>query len=176
VTRYVALLRGVNVGGSNKVAMSDLRQVLGSLGHTDVTTYLQSGNAVFTSPRDDPAALAGEIERQIANDLGVRATVLIRSRDELAAVVDGNPFATTDPRRLHVAFLAAAPDDGWLSAIDPSQYEPDEFRLGDRVLYLWYPNGLSGSRLTDRFWRSLKVPATDRNWRTVTKLLSLAEG
>jgi uncharacterized protein (DUF1697 family) len=176
VTRYVALLRGVNVGGHNRVAMSDLRELLGSLGHSDITTYLQSGNAVFTSPRDDPAGLASEMERQIARDLGLRATVLVWSRDELAAVVDGNPFATTDPKRLHVAFLAAAPDDGWLSAIDPRQYEPDEFKLGDRVLYLWYPNGLSGSRLTDQFWRGLKVPATDRNWRTVTKLFSLADG
>lgn len=102
--RYVALLRGINVGRNKRVAMSALRELLGALGHTDVTTYLQSGNALFTSPRDDPAGLAREIERRVARDLGLEVAVMVRTGEELARVVAGNPFpsATVDPARLQL--------------------------------------------------------------------------
>ncbi len=176
--RYLALLRGINVGRHKRVAMPALRELLGSLGHTDVATYLQSGNALFTSPRDDPAGLAREIERRIARDLGLEVAVMLRTGEELARVVAGNPFpsATLDPARLHVSFLSGTPELERLAAIDRRQYEPDRFEVGDRVIYLWYPNGLQETKLTDGFWRSLDlgVQATARNWNTVTKLLSLA--
>ena len=180
MTRYVVLLRGINVGGRKRVAMSDLRELLGSLGYSDVATYLQSGNAVFTSPRDDPAGLAREIERRLARDLGMEVPVVIRTREELAKVVEGNPFpeAASDPIRLHVSFLSGEPDRKRLAGVDPRTYEPERFELGDRVIYLWYPNGLGKAKLNDAFWRRLDlgVHATDRNWNTVTKLLSLAGG
>jgi uncharacterized protein (DUF1697 family) len=177
--RYIALLRGINVGGNKKLSMADLRELLSSLGHADVATYIQSGNALFTSPRDDPAELEQEIESRIARELGLSIRVLIRTRDELAAVVDANPFqsAATSPTTLHASFLSAPLDEGRLSEIDARQFEPDEFRVGNRVIYLFFPNGVAGSRLTYDFWeRRFGVAATTRNWNTVTKLLSMADG
>jgi len=179
--RYVALLRGVNLGPRSphrRVAMADLRELLATLGHADVATYLQSGNAVFTSPRKDPDELGREVERGIARDLGVDVRVVIRTADELAKVVDGNPFpeATKDPARLHVGFLTGKPDLTKLERVDASAYEPDRFAVGDGVMYLWYPNGTQKTKLNDAFWRQvdLGVQTTLRNWNTVTKLLALA--
>jgi len=177
--RYAALLRGINVGGNKKLPMADLRTLLSSLGHTDVTTYLQSGNALFTSPWDDPAALAQEIEQQIARDLGLAVRVLIRTPDELAEVIASNPFpdATATPTKLHVSFLSASPHAERLAAIDARQFEPDQFRVGDRAIYLWLPNGAAETKFTNDFWeRRLGLTATTRNWNTVTKLLGLISG
>ncbi|MDQ2742573.1 MAG: DUF1697 domain-containing protein [Chloroflexota bacterium] len=175
--RYVALLRAINVGGHSKLAMMDLRALLCSLGCSDVTTYLQSGNALFTSPRDDPEELAREIEEHLALDLGLGVTVLIRTGDEVAAVVAANPFpsATASPTLLHISFLSAQPDAERLSEIDARQFAPEEFRVGDRVIYLWYPNGAQRTKLSNVFFeRRLGLTATARNWNTVTKLAVLA--
>jgi uncharacterized protein (DUF1697 family) len=172
--RYVALLRGINVGGRKKVAMADLREALGALGHDDVETYLQSGNAVFTSTDTDPRALAGEIEQELMSRLGMDVKVLVRTAGELAQVVDGNPFpdGTAEPKKLHVAFLSAAPGDERVAGFDPAPYAPDELRLGDRAVYLWYPNGYGRTRLTnDVLERKLGVTASTRNWNTVVNLL-----
>src|SRR4051794_16056261 len=127
--RYVALLRGINVGGNKKISMADLRALLSSLGHTDVTTYLQSGNALFNGPRDDSDVLRQEIERRIASDLGLNVKVLVRTPEELERVVAGNPFpeAAISPTKLHVCFLSSQPDQARLAAVDPRQFEPDEF-------------------------------------------------
>jgi uncharacterized protein (DUF1697 family) len=179
VERYVALLRGINIGSRKRVAMADLRALLGDLGHTDVATYVQSGNAVFTGKQGDPAKLARQIERRIVRDLGVEAPVVVRTRDELAAVVDANPFPerTAEPKKLNVSFLSGEPDLKRLDEVGPEEYEPDEFALGDRVIYLWLPNGFQGAKLHDAFWQRAKlgVHATARNWNTVTKLLDLAD-
>jgi uncharacterized protein (DUF1697 family) len=157
--------------------MQDLRELLSSLGHTDVVTYLQSGNAVFTSPRHDGARLAAEIEEQMAIRLNLDVTVLVRSRDNLARVVAANPLpeATTEPARLHVAFLASGPKPEVFSAITRSQFPDEVLRGGDCVVYIWYRNGVGRSKLTtDVLERRLGVRTTLRNWNTVTKLLSLA--
>jgi uncharacterized protein (DUF1697 family) len=175
--RYIALLRGVNVGGNKKIAMADLRQLLSSLGYGDVATYINSGNAVFTSPRDDPAELAREIESGIARDLGLEVAVLVRTRDELEAVVQGNPFQVdaTGPARFHATFLSVQPDGERLAEIDPRLFAPDEFAVGDRVIYLKLLDGVSRSQLTFDFWeRRFGLRATTRNWNTVTKLRILA--
>ncbi len=177
--RYIALLRGVNLGRHMKLSMPDLRELLRALGYIDVSTYVQSGNALFTSPRDDPAELAREIEHRLARDLGLDVKVLIRTRDELVSVVDGNQFenATESPTLHHVCFLSGPPDRERLSEIDPRQFEPDEFQVGDRVIYLRYPNGFHRTKLTNDFWeRRLGLISTMRNWNTVTKLLNLANG
>jgi uncharacterized protein (DUF1697 family) len=176
--RYAALIRGINVGGNKKLAMADLRELMSSLGYTDVTTYIQSGNVVFTSARDDPAKLEREIEHRMAQDNGLEVSVLIRSQEELAAVIDGNPFrdATARPTEVHVFFLSAPPDEQRLREIDPRQFEPDEYRLGDRVLYLRCPNGVGRSKLANFPWeRRLGLRATSRNWNTVAKLLSMLD-
>jgi uncharacterized protein (DUF1697 family) len=176
VTRYVALLRGINVGGNKRVAMADLRATLESLGYDDVSTILQSGNAVFTTPRSDPDTLGRAIERVIETRLGMDVKVLVRTGPELARIVSANPLpeAAAEPAKLHVAFLSAAPDAGWFESIDTSRYERDAFRLGERELYVWYRDGAGRSKLTnDMLERRLGVTATSRNWNTVTKLAEL---
>ncbi len=174
MARYVALLRGINVGGRKKVAMGELRDALGSLGYGDVETYLQSGNAVFTATNNDPAGLAGAIEKELERRLAMDVKVLVRTRDELASVVEANPFpeATSEPSKLHVAFLSATPDAHRAATIDAARFEPDQFRVGERAVYLWYPSGAGRSRLTnDLLERKLGVTATSRNWNTVLALL-----
>lgn len=173
----MALLRGINVGGSNKISMADLRALLTSLGHEDVTTYLQSGNAIFTSAGEEPEALAAEIEHSIARDLGPRIRVLIRTPEELGAVIAANPFPQVEasPTRLHVAFLSGPVEAERLAEIDARRFEPDQLRLGDRAIYLHYPNGAGRTKLTlDVCERRLGVTGTARNWNTVTKLFALA--
>lgn len=177
MTSYIALLRGINVGGHKKVRMGELRDLLAGLGHADVTTYLQSGNACFRSDRQDPEDLAGEIEQRIAGDLGLDVKVLVRTRDELAAVVANNPLpgAESDPKKLHVVFLSHSPLPERVATIDAARFAPDEYRVGGREIYVWYPDGAGRSKLTNDVWeRRLGVHATARNWSTVTKLLDLA--
>jgi uncharacterized protein (DUF1697 family) len=176
--RYVGLIRGINVGGKNKVSMADLRASMVSLGYTDVATYIQSGNVVFTSPRGDGTVVARAIERKIEEDTGLNVSVVVLSRDQLAAVIEQNPFpdAAERPTELHVNFLSAPPDEEAFNAIDPHQFAPDEYRLGKRVMYLRCPNGVGRSKLASYPWeRRLGVRATSRNWNTVTKLLSMLD-
>lgn len=176
--RYVALLRGINVGGHSRLTMPDLRALLSSLGFSAVATYIQSGNALFAASLRDPAVLAGQIEEGIAADLGMTVRVLVRSQDELAAVVAGNPFGgeTIKRSQLHAAFLSGPVDPGRLAAVDSAQFAPDAFHPGDRVLYLHYPNGAYRSKLTNVFWeRRLGLDATLRNWNTVTTLLEMLD-
>jgi uncharacterized protein (DUF1697 family) len=176
MTRQVALLRGINVGGHNRVAMAQLRELIESLGNGDVRTHLQSGNVVFTGAAT-PDRAAADIEALIAERLGLRLRVLVRTRDELAAVVDGNPLAATagDPARLIVLFLSAPPDPALLQAIDPAPYEPERLAACGREIHVWCANGVQGSRLLQVLSeRRLGVTVTARNWRTVTRLLALA--
>lgn len=176
MTRYVALLRGVNLGKRRKLPMGELREILCSLGYGEVSTYLQSGNALFTSPREDQAAMEKEIERAIERAFGLDVPTLLRTGDELSTVIAGNPFphALAQPAQFHVSFLSSQPDAEALALLDPEQFAPDEFHLGPRAIYLWYPNGLQASKLTNTFWeRRLGVIATSRNWNTVTQLRKL---
>jgi uncharacterized protein (DUF1697 family) len=175
--KYVALLRGVNVGGRGKLPMGDLRKVLQNLGHTDVSTYLQSGNALFTSPRDDPAELEHEIGEALAHNLGLTTQVMIRTGPDLTTLIDNNPFpdAVAKPTTLFVNFLSRPVDPERVEAIDARPFEPDQFRPGDRAVYLWCPEGAARTKLSNTFWeRRLGVGATARNWNTVAKLRDLA--
>jgi uncharacterized protein (DUF1697 family) len=177
VTTWIALLRGVNVGGGGKLPMGDLRAALAGLGLEDVVTYIQSGNAVFRSAATDPAELAGGIEERIAAEVGLEVTVVVRSATELARIAGSNPFpgAAGDPAKHHVAFLDRVPEAGAVAALDPDRSPPDEFRVLGAEIYLRYPNGSGRSKLTGAwFERQLGVRATARNWSTVTKLLELA--
>ena len=180
MTTYVALLRGINVGGRARLAMADLRGLLADLGHGDPRTYLQSGNAVFTSDRTDVEALADELATRIAADLGVSPAVLLRTAAELADVVAANPYpeaAAADPTTVHAAFLSSEPPDPSGFSFPAQDYAPEEAALGDRVLYLHLPGGLGRSRLAaDLAKRPGGVDVTVRNWRTVTKVAELAGG
>ena len=177
MTTYVAMIRGINLGGRKRVAMGDLEALFTALGHADVTTYIQSGNVVFDSPATDGSELAAAIEERIARDLGHQVTAVIRTRDEMAEVVAGNPFTArgADPAALHVTFLAAEPDREAVGRLEVPDRGDDEFEVAGREVYLYCPQGYGRTKLDNAFWeRRLKVPATTRNWRTVDKLVELA--
>ena len=177
--RYVALLRGVNVGGNKLVPMADLRALLEKLGCTDVATLVQSGNVVFTSKLKSAAAVIKLLEPAIAKHFGFDVPVLVRTRDELAAVIANNPLpdAVEDPSRFLIAFLSEPPDPGKLASISPTPYLPDEFRVVGREIYARFAVGINDSKLAKVLLAPsrLGVTPTTRNWKTVTKLLVLAD-
>ena len=174
---HVALLRGINVGGHQRIAMADLRTLLEGLGHAEVSTFLQSGNALFSSRRKDDVRLAAEIEQAIARRLKLTVRCLVRRREELQRVVDRNPLPSRagDPARLLVTFLSDKPDRALLRAIEPRAFLPEEFGAGERELYVWSPGGVRDSKLTHAFFEKKLggLVATSRNWNTVTRLLAL---
>ncbi len=172
---FVALLRAINVAGKNKISMAELRGLFEALGYGDVRTYVQSGNVVFTSSDEDVAAVARRIEDGITNHLGLRVTVLVRTPDDLAAIVRDNPFSSADLSRVHVTFLASEPAPERLEEMSAHAIGPDEFRFRHREIYLHTPDGYGRSKLNNAaLERWLGVPATTRNWRTVTKLVELS--
>ncbi|WP_438488567.1 DUF1697 domain-containing protein [Streptomyces sp. S186] len=179
MSRQIALLRGINVGGHNRFPKAHQLELARSLGLSEVSVLLQTGNIVFADPGVPPQETARRFEERIAAELGLTVPVLVRTRDELAATVAGNPFpaAVPEPRTLHVTFLSEAPaDTAGLDALDEAAYAPDRFRLLGRELYLWCPQGVGRSSLADAVGRArLGVTATARNWNTVTKLLALAD-
>jgi uncharacterized protein (DUF1697 family) len=177
VTTFVALLRAVNVGGNNKIAMPALRVTLESLGYSDVTTYIQSGNIVFDSTQRKSAALVPQIEAAISRDFGLAIDVVVRSARELTTAIESNPYVgrITNPLALHVVFLNEAPDRARVNTLDPTRFRPDEFTFGTRELYLHCPDGVGRSKLPSALLTKLAPePATMRNWNTVTKLAALA--
>ncbi|MGW6783865.1 DUF1697 domain-containing protein [Streptomyces sp. NPDC054987] len=176
--KYAALLRGINVGGSKKVPMAELRSLLGGLGHGDVQTYLQSGNAVFSSAQNDPAALARELETAIEAHFGFRVACLVVDGTYLRTVAEACPFpaAELEGKQLHATFFAEQPGPERFAALDAAAFLPEEYRLGDRVLYLYTPDGLGRSKLAEALARPAVVKGIDvttRNWNTVTKLVEL---
>jgi uncharacterized protein (DUF1697 family) len=175
-TRYVALLRGINLGARNKLAMGDLRALVEELGGEDVQTYVQSGNVVFGSN-----VAAAKLESGLADAIrrahGLDVPVLVRNSAELDAVVKRNPFARAraDQKALHVTFLAGKPKQALVDALDPAVSPPDELHVAGREVYLLCPNGYGRSKLSNAFFeKSLDAVATTRNWRTVTTLAELA--
>ncbi len=175
-TAMVALLRGINVGGHGKLPMADLREIVAGCGYTDVRTYIQSGNVVFASPRGDSAAVARTLRDAVAAGSDVTPEVVVRSRDELAGVIDRNPFLARgeDPGALHVVFLGGSGRVS-LGIDDPARYAPDEVIVDGHEVFLFMPNGLGRSKLAADVDRRLKPSGTTRNWRTVTKLAEMAD-
>ncbi len=188
---HVALLRGINVGGRNKVPMADLREVVTSLGHTGVTTYIQSGNVLFSTADADTGKLAAALESAIGERFGIWSSVVVLSRDELAEVLAGNPYPNEpNPRLVHVVFLNAEPPEDLLARIAAAESATaakggrDTVRVADRALFLHTPDGYGTSELAQAVFRIISAPgkqkklqlaATARNWATATKLLSLCE-
>jgi uncharacterized protein (DUF1697 family) len=177
VTARVALLRGVNVGGKNRLSMQELRAALAAAGFGHVSTVLQSGNVVFDHAGSEDDAV--EIVRTtIADAFALDVGVVVRSGAELAAVVAASPFLVgterRDPTTLHVAFLASAPAGAAVAALDPDRSPPDAFAVRGRDVYLSYPGGSGRSSLTlDYLERTLGVHGTARNWHTVQRLAEI---
>ncbi|MEU5400447.1 DUF1697 domain-containing protein [Streptomyces sp. NPDC005963] len=178
-TRYALLLRGINVGGSRKVPMAALKGVLTDLGHADVTTYLQSGNAAFSSASgDDEEALATAVEHAIEKHFGFAVDCLVRDHAYLTSVRDDCPFPAEalEPKQLHVTYFSERIAADRLAAVDQASFAPEEYRLGDRSLYLYAPDGLGRSKLAEALAKPRLLPgviATTRNWNTVRKLVEL---
>lgn len=193
-TAWAALLRGINVSGRNRVPMAELRSVLEELGHTGVRTYLQSGNAVFGADRgpgrtgETPEAaesaeaaeaeLAAELEVAIERHFGFKVACLVRGHDYLSAVERDCPFpsAELEGKQLHALYCSGPLVAERFAAIDRDAFRPEAFALGDRVVYLYTPDGLGRSRLGDVLSRPALfrgVTVTARNWNTVRKLVEM---
>jgi uncharacterized protein (DUF1697 family) len=188
---HVALLRGINVGGRNKVPMADLREVVTSLGHTGVSTYIQSGNVLFSTADTDTAKLVAALETAIAERFGIWVSVVVLSRDELAAALASNPYPDEpNPRLVHVVFLTAKPPKDLLDRIAAAESAAaakgsrDTVQAAGQALFLHTPDGFGTSELAQVLFRIIGAPAkqkkqtlaaTARNWATATKLLSLCE-
>jgi uncharacterized protein (DUF1697 family) len=170
--RFVALLRGVNVGASKRVAMAELRALLAELGHTDVQTLLNSGNAVFASPGRSTTTHATRIQTAIAENLGVVAPVIVKSATEIAAIESGNALATvaTEPSRLLVAFTRNATDLRELAALAQFLHPPERLHVGEHAAYLWCANGILQSKAGEALLGRHGRAATTRNWATLLKI------
>jgi uncharacterized protein (DUF1697 family) len=175
VQTYIALLRGINVGGRSSLPMKELATLLADLGCDNVRTYIQSGNVVFRNGEGDSAQLARAVRAEIGKRRGFAPEVLLLTSDDLEYAIARNPFreAEAEPTTLHVGFLAAAPTNPDLDGLEELKAESERFRLIDRVFYLHAPEGVGRSRLAARAERLLGVPLTDRNWRTVSKIRAM---
>jgi uncharacterized protein (DUF1697 family) len=179
-TKYIAILRGINVGGKRKILMTDLKKLFVETGFTDIVTYIQSGNVIFNAEAEtDTAGLGDKIERNIRNRFGFEVPVIVRTLKELADAISGNPFIDTyepDIERLHLTFLKLVPQAAKLKQIDSYDFSPDKFDIQDKNVFVYCLAKYSDSKLTNNFFESrLKVPATTRNWKTVLKLSELAK-
>ncbi|WP_020133671.1 DUF1697 domain-containing protein [Streptomyces sp. 351MFTsu5.1] len=177
-TTYAALLRGINVGGSRKVPMADLRTLMEGLGHSGVRSYLQSGQAVFTADHGDEESLAAELTGAIEKRFGFAVDVIVRDHAYLKGIADNCPFpaAELEGKQLHVTYFSGPVDADRFAEIDQAAYLPEEFRLGDRALYLYVPDGLGRSKLAEHLSKprlNKGVIATSRNWNTVVKLVEM---
>jgi uncharacterized protein (DUF1697 family) len=175
--RQIALLRGINLGARNRISMPELRDALEAAGFRDVRTYLQSGNVVLTT-KAAPDRVARRCERQIAERFGLEIDVVVRTRDEVAEVVQRNPLANVarNPKRYQVSFLSAEPAREAVRKLEAAAAASERFVVIGREIYAWHPDTIARSKL----WallagRGLGVTATARNWATVTSLLALAD-
>jgi uncharacterized protein (DUF1697 family) len=183
---HVALLRGINLAGHNKVPMADLREVVAALGHADVATYIQSGNVVFSTDEADPAELANALEEAIAARFGLKIRVVVLSRDELAQVARDNPYPDEpNPRCVHAVFLSGAPGPEVAERVAAAQEavagrSRDTAQVVGRTIFLHTPDGYGRSDLAAALVKigqkkTDTVSGTARNWATVTKLLTLCD-
>ncbi|HTK23646.1 MAG TPA: DUF1697 domain-containing protein [Gaiella sp.] len=170
--RVAALLRGINIGPNKRISMSDLRSIVEGLGYTDVETYLQSGNVVFTPGKKGDHA--ERLSEAIEKETGHKVAVLVRTAKELAGVMAANPYPVTDPTKVVVAFLGEQVELGQLGLGDLGPYLPDELTLHGRQIYVSLPNGQGRSKLMEALVRRrMPTTITVRNWRTVEALATL---
>jgi uncharacterized protein (DUF1697 family) len=173
---YLALLRGINVGGKNKILMTDLSAIFVKTGCKNVRTFIQSGNVIFDASPKVSAQVSRLVAEQITKTFGYTTPVVMRSLVELEDAVSSNPFLKpgSDLELLHLVFLAALPEASKVAALDPQRSPGDEYIVRGREVYLRLPNGVADSKLTNAYFDSrLSTISTGRNWRTVTKLLEM---
>lgn len=175
--RQIALLRGINLAKQRRMSMADLRDVVTGLGYEDVRTHLQSGNVVLTA-KESPNTVARELERELERVLRMDVKVVVRTRDELARVIEADPFgdAVDKPSWYQVTFLSAKPSAKVVRDLENEDFSPEQVAVRGREIYAWHPAGMNKSRLAKVLsGKDLGVAATARNWNTVTKLLAIAD-
>ena len=175
----IALLRGINVGGKNRLPMKELAALFVDAGCEDVRTYIQSGNVVFRTGPEGGEDISSVINASILSSFGYRIPVVTRTARDFQEIVRANPFleAGAEADKLHVMFLAELPDSANVDALDPDRSPGDEFAVQGREIYLYCPNGVARTKLTNSYFDSrLSTTSTTRNWRTVQRLLELATG
>jgi uncharacterized protein (DUF1697 family) len=174
--RFVVLLRGINVGRAKQVAMADLKVLLEGLGYSDVRTHLRSGNAVLTGPDADPVEQEKRIEAAIDKQFGMDVRCVVLAEGDLRAIVEGHPFPdkATNGSRMVAHVLRTSPDQKLVAEHDAVALDPDNARLGERVIYQWCPDGVLAAPAVGGFAeKNWQVTVTARNWNTMTKLLDL---
>lgn len=175
---YIALFRGINVGGRHILPMKELITILEDLGCRNVKTYIQSGNAVFESKLNNTSQLSKKISAEINKRRGFPPHVLLLSLEEMEKAITNNPFpdGEKDPKTLHVGFLTSTPKTPDLKALEALKVDREQFKLMDNIFYLYAPEGIGRSKLAARSEKLLGVPLTDRNWGTVRKIMQIAQG
>lgn len=173
---YIALLRGINVGGNHSLPMKSLKSLLEDLGARDARTYIQSGNAAFEASASDAKSLAERLSSAIETAHGFRPRVWLLERSELARAAEENPFpeAVAEPKSLHLGFLLSEPKKPDIAGIEALQAQSERCRLIGKTFFLHAPDGIGRSKLAEKMERLLGEPMTARNWRTVEKILELA--
>ena len=177
--RYAALLRGVNLAGNKMVAMAELRAALTKLGFTDVSTLLQSGNAVFTAPKTTPATLEALIEKDFEKRFKMQVDIHVRDGAELASVIDANPMrkeAEAAPSAFLVTFYREPLDTALVKTLQSAIAGPEKVRCVGRHLYMTFPEGIGNSKAALLVDKTLRIKGTARNWNTVTKIAALVCG
>src|SRR5688572_15673702 len=176
--RYVALFRGINVGKAKRIAMADLRTLLGKLGYTDVKTLLNSGNAVFTAKAAPNREIARAIRTAVHEKLGVDAHVVVKSSRDVAAIVKGNALEeiTTDGSRLLVAMTDDAKALVAVKALSKLNWGAERLHVGKDAAYLWCANGILESKAAVALLKDLEGTGTTRNWATLSKLHAMMTG
>jgi uncharacterized protein (DUF1697 family) len=173
----IALIRGVNVGKGNRIAMADLKELIADLGHTDVRTLLNSGNAVFQSKRPNVAKISAGIQAAIVRGCGFSASVMVVTAENLDRIIEENPLLAIakDPARHLVAFVADAKHLAPLRPLQEERWTPDALAMTQRAAYLWCSTGLLESKMSQAFTRKAGATITTRNWATVLKLQAAAK-
>ena len=177
MNNWVALFRGINVGGRHIVPMAELRSMLAAMNCAEVATYIQSGNVVFRHAGRSADRLSGAIAKAVEQRFGFAPNVLLLTHGQLEEAIAGNPFpaATSEPKTLHLYFLAGDSTNSELDGFAEFRAAREEIALRGRVFYLHAPDGIGRSKLAERVEKLLGVSATARNWRTATKTLELAQ-
>jgi uncharacterized protein (DUF1697 family) len=176
---YVALLRGINVGGKNKLPMQDLVEMFVEAGCDNVRSFIQSGNVIFSAAPGAPERLPSLISTRISKRFGYKIPLILRTAEQMGNVISNNPFlkAGAAEKELYVLFLADFRASRSVRDLDPDRSPPDAFKVRGQEIYLRLPNGGARTKLTNQYFDSkLRTTSTSRNWRTVTKLFELMEG
>ena len=175
---YIALLRGINIGPHKRMKMEKLRASCEALGFAGVKTYIQSGNVIFKAPKLSPTTLAKKLGECIVKDFGFSSEVISRTREEIKAIINDNPFMKEpgiDASNLHVVFLSQPASPTALNKLRDLTIAPDGVSYGDKEIYFYFPNGVSGSSVWKHpLDRVTGVTGTMRNWKTVTTLYQMA--